>query len=117
MRALLLPIKDLRHAKQRLAPLLNPEERFGLAQGRVENPAERVSTNAAATITPHTATASGLARVTRNEASSAGTRPTSRSSISGNETTLIASASAAKQKPTSTPTTINVHPRPVVRTS
>jgi 2-phospho-L-lactate/phosphoenolpyruvate guanylyltransferase len=32
MRALLLPIKDLRQAKQRLAPLLNPEERFELAQ-------------------------------------------------------------------------------------
>jgi len=32
MRALLLPIKDLRQAKQRLAPLLNPDERFGLAQ-------------------------------------------------------------------------------------
>src|SRR6267143_91227 len=32
MRALLLPIKDLRRAKQRLAPLLNPEERFAIAQ-------------------------------------------------------------------------------------
>jgi len=32
MRALLLPIKDLRRAKQRLAPLLNPDERFALAQ-------------------------------------------------------------------------------------
>jgi 2-phospho-L-lactate guanylyltransferase len=32
MRALLLPIKDLRHAKQRLSGFLNPEERFGLAQ-------------------------------------------------------------------------------------
>jgi 2-phospho-L-lactate guanylyltransferase len=32
MRALLLPIKDLRQAKQRLAPFLSPEERFGLAQ-------------------------------------------------------------------------------------
>src|SRR5258708_13543489 len=32
MRALLLPIKDLREAKQRLAPLLSPEERFALAQ-------------------------------------------------------------------------------------
>jgi 2-phospho-L-lactate guanylyltransferase len=32
MRALLLPIKDLRHAKQRLASLLTPEERFALAQ-------------------------------------------------------------------------------------
>jgi 2-phospho-L-lactate guanylyltransferase len=32
MRALLLPIKDLKHAKQRLAGLLTPEERLGLAQ-------------------------------------------------------------------------------------
>jgi 2-phospho-L-lactate/phosphoenolpyruvate guanylyltransferase len=31
MRALLLPIKDLRHAKQRLARVLTPDERFGLA--------------------------------------------------------------------------------------
>src|SRR5882724_5375578 len=31
MRALLLPIKDLRNAKQRLAGILTPEERFGLA--------------------------------------------------------------------------------------
>ncbi len=32
MRALLLPIKDLRQAKQRLTPFLSPEERFALAQ-------------------------------------------------------------------------------------
>lgn len=32
MRALLLPIKDLRNAKQRLAGVLTPEERFDLAQ-------------------------------------------------------------------------------------
>jgi 2-phospho-L-lactate guanylyltransferase len=32
MRALLLPVKDLRHAKQRLVHVLAPEERFGLAQ-------------------------------------------------------------------------------------
>jgi 2-phospho-L-lactate guanylyltransferase len=32
MRALLLPIKDLCHAKQRLAAFLSPEERFELAQ-------------------------------------------------------------------------------------
>src|SRR6202166_4527676 len=32
MRALLLPIKDLRHAKQRLAGFLAPEERSGRAQ-------------------------------------------------------------------------------------
>jgi 2-phospho-L-lactate/phosphoenolpyruvate guanylyltransferase len=32
MRALLLPIKDLRQAKQRLVPVLSAEERFGLVQ-------------------------------------------------------------------------------------
>ncbi|MGA2429268.1 MAG: 2-phospho-L-lactate guanylyltransferase [Candidatus Acidiferrum sp.] len=32
MRVLLLPIKDLRNAKQRLAGILTPEERFALAQ-------------------------------------------------------------------------------------
>jgi 2-phospho-L-lactate guanylyltransferase len=32
MRALLLPIKELRQAKQRLASFLNPQERFELAQ-------------------------------------------------------------------------------------
>lgn len=32
LRALLLPIKDLRNAKQRLATALTPEERFALAQ-------------------------------------------------------------------------------------
>jgi 2-phospho-L-lactate guanylyltransferase len=32
MRALLLPVKDLRNAKQRLAGVLAPEERFALAQ-------------------------------------------------------------------------------------
>jgi 2-phospho-L-lactate guanylyltransferase len=32
MRALILPIKDLRNAKHRLAGVLTPEERFGLAE-------------------------------------------------------------------------------------
>lgn len=32
MRALLLPVKDLRNAKKRLERMLTPEERFGLAQ-------------------------------------------------------------------------------------
>ena len=32
MRALLLPVKDLKNAKNRLAAILTPEERFGLAQ-------------------------------------------------------------------------------------
>jgi 2-phospho-L-lactate/phosphoenolpyruvate guanylyltransferase len=36
-RALLLPIKDLRNAKQRLAGVLTPEERFGLAQAMLSD--------------------------------------------------------------------------------
>jgi len=51
MRALLLPIKDLRHAKKRLTGVLRPEERFALAEAmladtvravRGTNRAERV---------------------------------------------------------------------------
>jgi 2-phospho-L-lactate guanylyltransferase len=37
MRALLLPIKDLRNAKQRLAGVLTAEERAGLAQAMLED--------------------------------------------------------------------------------
>ena len=37
MRALLLPIKDLRNAKQRLAGVLTTEERLGLAQAMLED--------------------------------------------------------------------------------
>lgn len=37
MRALLLPVKDLRNAKKRLAGVLTPEERFGLAQAMLSD--------------------------------------------------------------------------------
>jgi 2-phospho-L-lactate guanylyltransferase len=37
IRALLLPIKDLRNAKQRLAAVLTPEERFCLAQAMLQD--------------------------------------------------------------------------------
>ncbi len=37
IRALLLPIKDLRNAKRRLAGVLTPEERFGLAQAMLQD--------------------------------------------------------------------------------
>ena len=37
IRALLLPIKDLRNAKQRLTAVLTPEERFGLAQAMLRD--------------------------------------------------------------------------------
>src|ERR1700758_1907245 len=36
MRALLLPIKDLRNSKQRLAHVLSPGERFALAQAMLD---------------------------------------------------------------------------------
>ena len=42
MRALLLPIKDLSHAKKRLADVLSPEERFCLAQAMLADTARAV---------------------------------------------------------------------------
>jgi 2-phospho-L-lactate guanylyltransferase len=42
IRALLLPIKDLRNAKQRLAGVLTPRERFGLAQAMLADTIEAV---------------------------------------------------------------------------
>ena len=68
-------------------------------------------------MTPHSATACGLSRARRSEVVTAATRPTSRSSSRGNDTTLRQSAVAAKTKPTRSPTTISVQPRPVVSTS
>jgi 2-phospho-L-lactate guanylyltransferase len=43
IRALLLPIKDLRNAKQRLAGVLTAEERFGLAQAMLDDTIRAVS--------------------------------------------------------------------------
>jgi 2-phospho-L-lactate guanylyltransferase len=37
MRALLLPVKDLKHAKKRLIGTLSPEERFGIAQAMLSD--------------------------------------------------------------------------------
>jgi 2-phospho-L-lactate guanylyltransferase len=42
IRALLLPVKDLRNAKRRLAGVLTPEERFGLAQAMLADTFEAV---------------------------------------------------------------------------
>ncbi len=44
IRALLLPIKDLRNAKKRLAGILTPEERFLLAQAMLADTLRAVST-------------------------------------------------------------------------
>src|SRR5262245_23990892 len=37
MKTVLLPVKDFRHAKQRLAPLLNPAQRAGLARAMLSD--------------------------------------------------------------------------------
>ena len=42
LRALLLPVKDLRSAKQRLAAVLSPEERFALAQAMLADTLDAV---------------------------------------------------------------------------
>ena len=42
IRAVLLPIKDLRNAKQRLRAVLSPEERFGLAEAMLADTFEAV---------------------------------------------------------------------------
>jgi 2-phospho-L-lactate guanylyltransferase len=43
IRALLLPVKDLRNAKQRLAAVLKPDERFALAQAMLADTLRAVS--------------------------------------------------------------------------
>ena len=43
MRALLLPVKDLRNAKQRLAGMLSPEERFSLAHAMLADTVRAMS--------------------------------------------------------------------------
>ena len=53
-----------------------------------------------ATMKPQVAIVSGLAATARTEVVIAAAAPTSRSTSSGNDTTLIASAQIAKQKPT-----------------
>src|SRR5262249_59282593 len=74
-------------------------------------------TRPAATIRPQTAIGPGFAVTALIEVNTAVRSPTSRSSNSGNDTTLIASTSKAKIKPTPTPTKIIAQPALVVNTS
>ena len=57
-------------------------------------------TRLAATIKPQTAIGPGFAATARIDVHTAASSPTSRSSNSGNDTTLMASTSKAKRKPT-----------------
>ncbi len=58
----------------------------------------------------------GFFSVARTDVRTATTAPTSRSSSSGNDTTLMLSTPAANKKPTPLPTMISVHPARVVKT-
>src|SRR4029079_7332255 len=75
------------------------------------------STNSPATISPHSAIGPGFAATARNDVVTAVPAPTSRSSNSGNDTTLIDSTISANRKPTPIPMPIIAQPRAVVNTS
>src|SRR5580692_7997271 len=75
------------------------------------------STSPPATISPHNAMMPGLAATVRIDVETAVPIPTLRSSSMGNDTTLIASTSAANRNPTPMPIAIIAQPAPVVNTS
>ena len=68
-------------------------------------------------ISPQAAMGAGFAITTRTEVVTAVATPTSRSSNRGNDTTLIASTSTAKRKPTRCPRRSTPSQRCVVNTS
>src|SRR6185437_7235325 len=89
----------------------------GMTMMRPRNAGIDPITRPAATIRPQSAIGPGFAATARIDVHTAASRPTSRSSKSGNDTTLIASTSKAKRNPTPTPTRIIVQPALVVNTS
>ena len=77
---------------------------------------KRRLSRAPATMAPQSVITPALAATARSEVEIARVTPTSRSSSSGKETTLIAKANTAKKKPTPTPAAIIVQPPPVWNT-
>src|SRR5262249_48655256 len=75
------------------------------------------TTRLAATTNPHKAIGTGFTVTARTDVHTAAPSPTSRSSNSGKDTTLISSTKRAKRKPTLIPTAINAQPGLVVKTS
>src|SRR5438132_7407014 len=71
----------------------------------------------AATTSPHKAIGTGFTVTARTDVHTAVPSPTSRSSNSGKDTTLISSTSRAKRNPTLIPTAIIIQPALVVKTS
>ena len=74
--------------------------RTGMTTARPTNRGIDPSTKPPTMISPHTAMVRGFAIVTRTDVQTAIATPTFRSSNRGNDTTLIASTSTAKRKPT-----------------
>jgi hypothetical protein len=89
----------------------------GMTMMRPRNAGIDPITRPPATIKPQTAIGPGFAATARIDVHTAVSSHPSRSSNSGNDTTLIVSTNKAKRKPTPTPTTIIVQPAPVVNTS
>src|SRR5512147_2743481 len=89
----------------------------GMTMMRPRNAGIDPITRPPATTRPQTAIGPGFAVTALIEVNTAVRSPTSRSSNSGNDTTLIASTSKAKRKPTPTPTKIIAQPALVVNTS
>src|SRR5262249_41149350 len=81
------------------------------------NSGREPSSSNAATINPQTAMVTGLASTARTDVTIATAAPTSRSSSSGKDTTLIISTSTANRKRTALPTTTRFQPARVVNTS
>ena len=74
------------------------------------------ATRSTATINPQAAIGAGLRATARSEVTIASPALAWRSSIRGNDTTLIQSATRANRKPTPQPTTISHQPCDVVST-
>ena len=74
-------------------------------------------TSAAATMRPHSAIVAGFSHTVLMEVATAAAGPMSRSSSSGNDTTLMLSETTAKPKPIRHPAMISVQPRCVATTS
>ena len=81
----------------------------------MKNGSEPIS-SAAATVRPQSAIGIGFFRTVWMEVATAMIAPASRSRSRGNETTLMASVTAAKQKPMKQPTAISSQPRSVEAT-
>ena len=73
--------------------------------------------SSAATIRPQAAIVTGLADTARTEAVIAAAAPTSRSTNSGNDTTLMTNAQTAKPRPIRLPQMISCQPARVVKMS